>query len=336
MSSVAVLATATIQPVVYANEVTTPNVMQSTPNEKLATRFHKVQGGDTLFSISKKYGVTVEQVKQWNGLSDNVIKVNQYLGVDGVSRTREPYKSTQEFIQAILPDAIKLAKEYNIYTSIMMAQAIHETGGGNSDKTLLANNIFGIKAISDNYVWLPTWEVINGKRVDIIDKFERYDSFYDSMVSNAQKLRYGLSWNPLFYQGTWVENTASHMDVAEYLTGRYATDPLYASKLINTIRTYNLTQYDYHVAIEDPVISQRNIQYIGTVGKANMPIYTQPYGTASDVLVGNTNQYMGKEVLVTQEKVNGAGTWVKMTIDGTQIGFAKKEALTNIVIITSI
>ncbi|MFR3734019.1 MAG: LysM peptidoglycan-binding domain-containing protein, partial [Enterococcus sp.] len=38
--------------------------------------------------------------------------------------------------------------------------------------------------------------------------------------------------------------TYSYQDAAVYLTGRYATDPGYAGKLISLIQTYNLTRFD--------------------------------------------------------------------------------------------
>ncbi|TYR80678.1 LysM peptidoglycan-binding domain-containing protein [Priestia megaterium] len=40
---------------------------------------HKVESGETLYSISKKHSVTVEQLKQWNNLSSNTIYTNQTL-----------------------------------------------------------------------------------------------------------------------------------------------------------------------------------------------------------------------------------------------------------------
>jgi len=43
---------------------------------------HRVSQGETLFSISKKYGVAVEDLKKWNNIgSDNIISVGQELVV---------------------------------------------------------------------------------------------------------------------------------------------------------------------------------------------------------------------------------------------------------------
>jgi LysM repeat protein len=40
---------------------------------------HIVKQGDTLFSISKKYNITVDAIKVKNNLSDNAISIGQTL-----------------------------------------------------------------------------------------------------------------------------------------------------------------------------------------------------------------------------------------------------------------
>lgn len=41
--------------------------------------YHTVVKGDTLYSLGKNYGVTVEQLKKWNNLTDNIIGIGQRL-----------------------------------------------------------------------------------------------------------------------------------------------------------------------------------------------------------------------------------------------------------------
>ncbi len=43
------------------------------------TQLHEVQPKEGLYSISKKYGVTISQIKEWNHLNDDNIKVGQQL-----------------------------------------------------------------------------------------------------------------------------------------------------------------------------------------------------------------------------------------------------------------
>lgn len=43
--------------------------------------YHTVQTGDTLYSLSRRYGVTVAEISQMNGVKNNIIKVGQVLRV---------------------------------------------------------------------------------------------------------------------------------------------------------------------------------------------------------------------------------------------------------------
>ena len=71
---------ATVEPAPGISPVATPadtNTSQSVPVG--GTRIHIVQSGDTLYSISRKYGTTVDALKQRNGLTNNTILVGQKL-----------------------------------------------------------------------------------------------------------------------------------------------------------------------------------------------------------------------------------------------------------------
>ena len=48
---------------------------------------HTVEGHETLYSISKKYSVTVDDLKGWNNLPSNAISIGQVLFVSGQSST---------------------------------------------------------------------------------------------------------------------------------------------------------------------------------------------------------------------------------------------------------
>lgn len=55
---------------------------------------HKVISGETLFSISKKYGVTIESLKEWNKLSENGVKVGQVLTINQTGSAQTQVAST--------------------------------------------------------------------------------------------------------------------------------------------------------------------------------------------------------------------------------------------------
>lgn len=46
------------------------------------TLTHKVGEGETLFAISRRYGVSVTQIKEWNNLATNALKLGQDLKIE--------------------------------------------------------------------------------------------------------------------------------------------------------------------------------------------------------------------------------------------------------------
>ncbi|KPQ10192.1 MAG: membrane-bound lytic murein transglycosylase MltD, partial [Algoriphagus marincola HL-49] len=63
-----------------SNPVTTVSSSQQSATSTSLT--HTVSPGETLYAISKKYGVTVDQLKSWNQIgSQNIISVGQKLTI---------------------------------------------------------------------------------------------------------------------------------------------------------------------------------------------------------------------------------------------------------------
>ena len=52
----------------------------STPQQPTTTT-HQVRSGESLGLIAKKYGVSVQQIKRWNGLKSNTIRPGQRLTI---------------------------------------------------------------------------------------------------------------------------------------------------------------------------------------------------------------------------------------------------------------
>lgn len=65
----------------YDNEVLSRNfaIAKKDPAVELAEGNYTVQPGDTLYSLSKKFNVSVDELKKWNNLSDNAINVGQKI-----------------------------------------------------------------------------------------------------------------------------------------------------------------------------------------------------------------------------------------------------------------
>ncbi len=154
--------------------------------------------------------------------------------------------NTAAFITEIATYAQPIAQANDLYASVMIAQAVVESGWGSSALSQAPYyNLFGIKgSYQGQTVYMDTLEFLNNQWVNKKEPFRQYPSFAESFNDNAYVLRNTSFGNGYYYAGTWKSNTKSYTDATACLTGRYATDPGYAGKLNNIIATYGLTQYD--------------------------------------------------------------------------------------------
>ncbi|WP_417629495.1 autolysin [Enterococcus faecalis] len=158
-----------------------------------------------------------------------------------------PTQSPSEFIAELARCAQPIAQANDLYASVMMAQAIVESGWGASTLSKAPNyNLFGIKGdYNGQSVYMDTWEYLNGKWLVKKEPFRKYPSYMESFQDNAHVLKTtSFQAGVYYYAGAWKSNTSSYRDATAWLTGRYATDPSYNAKLNNVITAYNLTQYD--------------------------------------------------------------------------------------------
>lgn len=143
-------------------------------------------------------------------------------------RTLRAATPQAQFIENTAYHAQSVAGPNDLYASVMIAQAILESGYGSSSLSSPPNhNLFGIKgAYNGQSVTMQTWEHFNGQDVIINAKFRKYPSYRESFEDNARVLK-TTSFSPgnYFYSGAWKSNTNTYQDATRWLTSRYATDP---------------------------------------------------------------------------------------------------------------
>ena len=145
----------------------------------------------------------------------------------------------QAFVSLVAPGAIAAQQRYGIPAAVTIAQAIDESGWGQSELATADHNLFGIKgtgpAGSD---MRPTQEYENGIWVTRTAPFRVYHNIAESIADHSQLLATGQA-----YQHAMA---ARHVPdaFAAALTGVYATDPDYGFNLIALMRLYNLYRYD--------------------------------------------------------------------------------------------
>ncbi|HFX3767555.1 TPA: glucosaminidase domain-containing protein [Enterococcus faecium] len=156
-------------------------------------------------------------------------------------------QTTDQFLKKIADDAQEIGQKEGIYASVMMAQAILESGSGNSLLSSEPNhNLFGIKgSYKGSSVTFNTLEQdSSGQSYQIRAQFRKYPSYKESLEDYADLIKNGLTGNPDFYKPTWKSETKDYKEATKYLEGRYATDRQYSQKLNAIIEAYDLTKYD--------------------------------------------------------------------------------------------
>jgi len=146
------------------------------------------------------------------------------------------------FIVKIAPIAVQLRVDGSpIFPSVRIAQAGLETGW----KIPEHKNMGGYKVGSGQLTpyWRGkivnkgTWEVYDGKRVDVTAAFRAYDSVEDFF--RDQDLLFQIPRYDRVRLATTPEQQADMLQACGY-----ATDPAYGQKLKNLIGMYNLKKYD--------------------------------------------------------------------------------------------
>ena len=161
-----------------------------------------------------------------------------------------------EFIPTIAPLVIAENKKrgYPLFSSVVIAQSICESGWGQSTIMMKANAIFGIKATSSwkgKVYSAQTKECYDGiNYTTITDLFRAYDSLDESIKDYFDLICNSSRYKKALYTGSPTEC------ITAIKNGGYATSPTYINTIMSIINSNNLTKYDN---VED-VENSKNIE----------------------------------------------------------------------------
>jgi flagellar protein FlgJ len=143
-----------------------------------------------------------------------------------------------DFTKAVSPAAKASAQTTKIPASFTVAQAALESAWGAHCPGF---NLFGIKADAS---WKGpvtsqiTHEVVNGQAITITAKFRAYSDWLGSINDHAHFLLTNPRYEPAF-----AYTTGALFAQAIGAAG-YATDPLYAQKIVSIIKAHGLSSLD--------------------------------------------------------------------------------------------
>jgi len=176
--------------------------------------------------------------------------------LEATSRVKVTNDMILDYIETYKDVAQSNMKKYGIPASIILGQAILESGAGTAPLSEQANNHFGIKCHKD---WLG--ESIKYDDDSIAECFRKYYNASDSFRDHALFLTKGSRYSSLFKL-----NKTDYKAWAKGLKAAgYATDIEYPTKLIGIIERFQLYKYD-GVDIDNAVVSAKN--NFNTTGEA--------------------------------------------------------------------
>ena len=165
-----------------------------------------------------------------------------------------------EFIPTIAPLVIAENKKRGnpLFSSVVIAQAICESGWGQSKIMMKANAIFGIKATSS---WkgkvynANTQECYDGSTyTNITACFRAYNSLAESISDY-----FDLITKSERYRKACVSNSPLEC-ITAIKNGGYATSPTYINTIMSIINSNNLTKYDNVEDVENSVDNSKSIE----------------------------------------------------------------------------
>ena len=179
-----------------------------------------------------------------------------------------------QFLEKIKPMVIADMQQSKILASLTAAQALIESGRGNSQ---LAdppnNNLFGMKGTyRGQSVSMKTQEYIGGKYITITASFRKYPSWAESIADHSA----------LFNTLGRYANLRGERDYRRACTNvrldGYATSPTYSNALIRVIEQYHLDDWD-----RQPVTLEHAVSYAGMITASWLNVRKGP-GAEHDVV----------------------------------------------------
>ncbi len=166
----------------------------------------------------------------------------------------------KEFIEKLGAKATADMKLTGILASVTVAQGILESSWGQSDLSLKANNLFGMKAGLSGNNWGSEWvgatvtknspEEKNGVVSMVLSTFRKFDSIDECIKDHSKYLSCAMNGAVLRYDGIIGER-----DYRKAITiaknGGYATDSGYVDKICGLIEQYELTRFDKLDEVEE-------------------------------------------------------------------------------------
>ncbi|WP_028913101.1 glucosaminidase domain-containing protein [Prevotella sp. MA2016] len=220
-----------------------------------------------------------------------VVFVAFLLSVSAFSQARWN-QAYQQYVNQYKDIAIEQMQRYRIPASITLAQGLLESGAGRSELTRNSNNHFGIKC-NNGWTGRRTYHDDDQRN----DCFRVYDNAFESYEDHSKFLANNQRYRSLFnlkttdYRG-WAKGLKA---------AGYATNPIYAEKLIEIIQLYKLYQYDTAKGYDHFMAERTKVPETDAAALHSIKIFNKNYYLIARR--GDTYKSIGKEVGISYRKI---------------------------------
>lgn len=227
-----------VSPIVNA-QTTKLEVKDSVIDSKLSDEDKLAEDGVNFEAIVNNVVSQVNTVVK-NYRESNESKSNIRKLLDSAPKIEDGYSNNEQFINMIATHR-SIAKTMGIFPSVMVAQAVLESGAkGDSTLAKVSKNLYGIKgSYNGNSAKYSTLEDASiGDYYEIVDGFRVYPTYQESIIDYLRLLT-----NTDRYRH--VKNAKSPQEQIKLIKeAGYATDGYYVDKIIEVIEYYNLERFD--------------------------------------------------------------------------------------------
>lgn len=200
-----------------------------------------------------------------------------------------------EYIGAIAKEDMKRT---GVLASVTIAQSILESSWGQSELSLKAHNLFGMKCSLSGNNWGSLWdgkkyavrsnEEKNGVMKKVLSDFRSYSNIKESILDHSMYLTNAKNGSKKRYEGI-KEEKDYRKAITIIKNGGYATDSKYVDKVCNIIEQYDLTVFDTD---SDPVNKEYKI-VISPEEISKMKKSVKDNANNAGVLSGVANKLLG-------------------------------------------
>lgn len=168
--------------------------------------------------------------------------------------------SNEQFLEYVGQRAKEDMKKTGVLASVTIAQSILESAWGQSELSLKANNLFGMKSSLSGNTWSSEWdgkiyskysdEEYNGVVTSVKSDFRMYSTVDASIKDHSDYLCGAKKGSELRYKG--LKGETNYKTAIQIIKdGGYATDSGYVDKICVIIEKYELDKFDKNEEIKD-------------------------------------------------------------------------------------